>query len=165
MVLPDKAIIRPDASRDEIISFYSEQGKLPHPFAPFSFALNASHSSSTPSTPSTEMLDKRTSTLSFSASAARLPASPSHSRSSSVHDSIRESFFRGSGHLRTGSALSTGSRFSVFSTGSSTGGRNSESVSGVRQRQVRQIFMPILPDELTLTLGESVSILRSFDDG
>lgn len=159
--MPDKAIIRPDASRDEVISFYSEQGKLPKAFAPFSFALNASHPSS-PSSSMSDMHDKRASTQSFSASAARLPPPPSQSHASlqpNLRDSIRESFF--GGHHRTGSALSVGSRLSVFSTGSSGAG----SMSGVQQRQVRQVFTPILPDELLLTLGESVSILRSFDDG
>ncbi|KAL5486317.1 hypothetical protein ACEPAI_7363 [Sanghuangporus weigelae] len=163
VVMPDKAIIRPDATRDEIISYYSDQGKLPRPFAPFSFALSASHLSSSSSSTAAAQ-DKRVSTQSFSASAARLPPPSPHSRASvqpSLRDSIRESFFGGNGHLRSGSALSGGSRLSVFSTGSSGAG----SMTGVQQRQVRQVFTPILPDELTLTLGESVSILRSFDDG
>ncbi|EJD07141.1 uncharacterized protein FOMMEDRAFT_165738 [Fomitiporia mediterranea MF3/22] len=169
VVMPDKAIFRPDATRDDIVSFYSDQGKLPRPFAPFSFALNVNQAvNQAPSTASssTEIPDKRVSTLSFSASAARLPNSPGRSREStqsSTRDSIRESFFGGR-HARTGSALSGGSRFSAFSTGSSTA-RNSGSAAGLQQRTVRQVFTPILPDEFTLTLGERVSVLRSFDDG
>lgn len=169
IVMPDKQIIRPDASRDEIISFYSEQGNLPRPFAPFSFALNAGNSPS-PSSSTTEFQDKRVSTLSFSASAARLPPSPhSHSRATSalsnMRDSITESFFGGSDrHIRLGSALSNTTRLSVLSTGSSLPS-SPVSGTGIQQRPVRQLFTPILPDEPVLALGERVSVLRSFDDG
>ncbi|KAL5526280.1 hypothetical protein ACEPAF_8003 [Sanghuangporus sanghuang] len=154
-----ESVVMPDKGS----SHGGRMGKLPRPFAPFSFALSASHLSSSSSSTAAAQ-DKRVSTQSFSASAACLPPPSPHSRASlqpSLRDSIRESFFGGNDHTRSGSALSGGSRLSVFSTGSSGAG----SMTGVQQRQVRQVFTPILPDELTLTLGESVSILRSFDDG
>lgn len=43
---------------------------------------------------------------------------------------------------------------------SSTGG----SISGV-SRKVRQIFDPVLPDELLVRIGEPVTLVQSFDDG
>ena len=161
IAMPDKAIIRPEASREEIYSYYEQQGNIPRPFAPFSFALNAGHTSSPAST---EIKDKRMSTQSFSASAARLPSlSPTHVDShSSLRDSIADSFF---GHGRSVSALSAGTRLSVFSTGSAANTESLSTTIGVQQRTVRQIFTPILPDELSLAISEHVSILRSFDDG
>ena len=70
-------------------------------------------------------------------------------------------------HLRSGSSTSFGGvRFSVLSTGSSLGGESyTNSTQGVSSRLIRQVFTPILPDELQLTLGERITILRSFDDG
>lgn len=35
VVLPQKAVLRKDASREEIIEYYSAEGSLPRPFAPF----------------------------------------------------------------------------------------------------------------------------------
>ena len=35
IIMPEKVILRPDASRDEIIEHYAAEGKLPRPFAPF----------------------------------------------------------------------------------------------------------------------------------
>ena len=104
------------------------------------------------------------STQSFSASAARFPSlSPTRVDSQySTRDSIADSFF---GHGRSASALSAGTRLSVFSTGSSANTESLSTTLGVQQRTVRQIFTPILPDELLLNIGEQVSILRSFDDG
>lgn len=162
IIMPNKTIIRPDATREQIYSFYEEQGNIPRPFAPFSFALNAGHSSSPP--PSTEVKDNRMSTQSFSASAARFPSlSPTRVDSQySTRDSIADSFF---GHGRSASALSAGTRLSVFSTGSAANTESLSTTIGVQQRTVRQIFTPILPDELLLNIGEQVSILRSFDDG
>lgn len=233
VVLPDKAIIHPDASPGDILEYYTQQGTLPRPFAPFSFALNAGqgitsgNSSSTssqtavemnmPTLPFTDLPDKRVSTQSFSASAARLPPSPTSpthrfpSRfalgagserpesalapsqgQAETRDSIAESFFNVEGrpsmdgrassargsfmglgpigsvvrHLRSGSSTSFGGiRFSVLS-GTSLGGESyTNSVRGVSSRLVRQVFTPILPDELHLALGECVTVLRSFDDG
>ncbi|THH07323.1 hypothetical protein EW145_g3465 [Phellinidium pouzarii] len=172
VVMPDKAVMRPDASRDKILNYYKDQGTMPRPFPPFSFSLNVVHnpsrmSSLSPATKS-EPKDNRVSTLSFSASAARLPSpsaslvKSSHPRisiSGSVRDSIRESFFGASDRPRSTFSLSGGSRLSVLSQNSSLRS------SGMQQRAVRQLFTPILPDELMLSLGERVSVLRSFEDG
>ena len=35
----------------------------------------------------------------------------------------------------------------------------------LKTRAVRQVFTPILPDELVLALGERVGVVRAFDDG
>jgi hypothetical protein len=50
--------------------------------------------------------------------------------------------------------LSTVSSFSAAS-----------SSRGVEGRKVRQLFSPVLPDELVLSLGERVTVVKSFDDG
>ena len=34
IIMPERAVLRPGASRDEILEHYSAQGKLPRPFAP-----------------------------------------------------------------------------------------------------------------------------------
>lgn len=183
IVMPDKATVRPDASREEIISYHEEQGTLPRPFAPFSFALNATHgvspsvsSVNPPSSRANATIgsrtdsyidstimppDNRASTLSFSASAARMPHA--HARQSSVfsalRDSIRDSFF----NLYVHSARSS-ARLSTLSSASSAVSRFS-GAPGVQMRRVRQTFTPILPDEPTLVLGERVALMRAFDDG
>lgn len=183
VVLPAKAVYRPGASREEIISYHEEQGLMPRPFAPFSFALNAAHGSSSSMSSTLQgssahskggstldgsgdnfmvegkgriSIDKRVSTQSFSASAARLH--PVHKRNSSmfsaIRDSIRDSFFGLGVPNRPGSVMSAVSNSSSqLSTG------------GVQTRRVHQIFTPILPDEPTLAVGERVAVLRSFDDG
>lgn len=124
IVLPNKAIIRSDATKEEIISYHEEQGNLPRPFAPFSFALNAANgsSSSTLVPPSSRshtkggasigtigsildsysdspsrptILDNRLSTASFSASAARIGSPGPHARNSSRFSAMYDSI-RGS---------------------------------------------------------------------
>ena len=102
---------------------------------------------------------------------------------SSRRASARGSFMAGLGavgsvvkHLRAGSGASAsgsggfaGLRVSVLSTGSFGGSSYTNSMragaSSTSTRLVRQVFTPILPDELTLTLGERLTILQSFDDG
>ena len=42
---------------------------------------------------------------------------------------------------------------------------NASTVLGIEGRKVRQLFAPVLPDELVLSLGEKVTVVRSFDDG
>jgi len=42
---------------------------------------------------------------------------------------------------------------------------NASTLLGVEGRKVRQLFSPVLPDELVLSLGEKVTVVRSFDDG
>ncbi|KAF8271199.1 hypothetical protein EI94DRAFT_1721104 [Lactarius quietus] len=41
----------------------------------------------------------------------------------------------------------------------------SSSIRGVEGRRVRQLFSPVLPDELVLSLSEKVTVVQSFDDG
>jgi len=36
---------------------------------------------------------------------------------------------------------------------------------GGKGRKVKQLFSPVLPDELVLSLGERVTVVQSFDDG
>lgn len=69
----------------------------------------------------------------------------------------RTSVFRNS--FMSGS--SSQNRFSVMSTASS-----SSSFTAGTARKVRQLFSPVLPDELLLTkLGEHLTVVQSFDDG
>jgi hypothetical protein len=39
------------------------------------------------------------------------------------------------------------------------------SILGAEGRKVRQLFTPVLPDELVLSLGEKVTVVTPFDDG
>ncbi|KAF8986594.1 hypothetical protein BDQ17DRAFT_1436194 [Cyathus striatus] len=72
--------------------------------------------------------------------------------------SNRSSFFRNSFM----SASSGQNRFSVMSTNSSL---DTNPTTGTK-RKVRQMFTPVLPDELLLTsLGEHLTVVQSFDDG
>jgi hypothetical protein len=41
----------------------------------------------------------------------------------------------------------------------------SSTILGVEGRKVRQLFSPVLPDELVLSLSERVTVVQSFDDG
>ena len=42
---------------------------------------------------------------------------------------------------------------------------NVSSMFGVEGRKIRQLFSPVLPDELVLSLGEKVTLVKAFDDG
>ncbi|KAJ3859032.1 hypothetical protein EV359DRAFT_51436 [Lentinula novae-zelandiae] len=53
------------------------------------------------------------------------------------------------------------SRFSVISSTSSV---DSSPTTGT-VRKIRQVFNPILPDELLVILGEKLNVIQSFDDG
>ncbi|KAI9000631.1 hypothetical protein BD414DRAFT_532483 [Trametes punicea] len=124
VVMPERAVLRPGASRDEIIEHYAAEGKLPRPFAPYS-----------------------------------------PKRSMDTEDAVAEAMNRDSARpSSTGSWLSPGllagsrsSHMSVMST--------SSSLSGTTQRKVRQIFDPVLPDELVVVLGESLTVVQNYDDG
>ncbi|KAF7330499.1 hypothetical protein MVEN_02489300 [Mycena venus] len=60
------------------------------------------------------------------------------------------------------SSLATSNRFSVISSSSSV---DSTPTTGT-PRKVRQLFSPVLPDELLLTsLGERLTVVQAFDDG
>ncbi|TFK49604.1 hypothetical protein OE88DRAFT_1809337 [Heliocybe sulcata] len=124
IVMPAKTVIRPDASRNEILDYYSSQGTMPKPFRPFSFAMNAP---------------------------LVVPPSPTHDGKrgsvSSFLSATRNSFL-GGGNRR----LSTAS--TVSSLGDAGG-----------KRKVRQVFDPVLPDELVLSLEEQLTVVQSYDDG
>lgn len=124
IVLPDKAILRPNATRDEIIGHYTAEGTLPLPFAPFMGASPIS------------------------------PISPEGKRKSTASwiSFNRDSFLSPNSPRR--------SRFSISSMGS-----NASSIATGSQRKVRQLFNPVLPDELVISLGQQLNIVNSFDDG
>ncbi|KAJ7475775.1 hypothetical protein FB451DRAFT_256326 [Mycena latifolia] len=64
--------------------------------------------------------------------------------------------------VRHSSASSLSNRFSVISSSSSV---DSTPTTG-SPRKVRQLFSPVLPDELLLTgLGERLTVVQAFDDG
>lgn len=75
----------------------------------------------------------------------------------SSNESPRSSWIRYSGASSIAS-----SRFSVISSSSSV---DSAPTAG-SPRKVRQLFSPVLPDELLLTgLGERLTVVQAFDDG
>ena len=57
------------------------------------------------------------------------------------------------------SFMSSHSRFSVMS------GTSTISTTSGTTRKVRQLFEPVLPDELLPSLGEQLTVVQSFDDG
>ncbi|OSD06411.1 hypothetical protein PYCCODRAFT_930492 [Trametes coccinea BRFM310] len=126
VVMPERAVLRPGASRDEIIEHYAAEGKLPRPFAPYAPKLSID-----------------------------------------TEDAVAEAMKRDSGRpSSTASWLSPGllagsrnSRMSVMSTSSSLASANAT------QKKVRQIFDPVLPDELVVALGESLTVVQNHDDG
>ncbi|EIW57399.1 uncharacterized protein TRAVEDRAFT_125848 [Trametes versicolor FP-101664 SS1] len=128
VVMPDKAVLRPDASREEIIEHYSSAGALPRPFAPF--APRASMDGG----------DAEGAGADFTSSG----------RPMSTASWLPPGLLAGN----------RGSRISIMSTNSSIGG-----ASGTTQKKVRQVFDPVLPDELVIALGQSLTIVQEFDDG
>jgi hypothetical protein len=79
----------------------------------------------------------------------------SHSRADSGdRRSWRSSLFALGGGLRNSQSRPS----SVASTLSVASG-------GATRRKVRQLFGPVLPDELVLALGEGLTVLHSYDDG
>ena len=128
VVMPERAVLRPGATREEILEHYSSQGNLPRPFALFQPRQSAdfAHDSDLPLSSSRPV-----------SGASWIPPSLS---------------LGGSRDSRRMSAMSTAS--SVLS-----------GASGATQRKVRQLFDPVLPDELVVSLGETLTIVQSFDDG
>ncbi|KAF9648734.1 hypothetical protein BDM02DRAFT_2068285 [Thelephora ganbajun] len=120
IVMPSRALTRPNTTKQEILDHHANEGNLPRPFAPFSFALQAG---------TTPPVEKRGSTA-------------------SVLTVSRDSFL---------SLYSHSSRFSTASTISSSSQSN--------RRKVQQLFDPVLPDELVVSLGERLTVMQSFDDG
>ncbi|KAI0370397.1 hypothetical protein BV20DRAFT_297303 [Pilatotrama ljubarskyi] len=125
VVMPERAVLRPGASRDEIIEHYTAEGKLPRPFAPFAPKP----------------------TIDAEAAAAADLSALDSGRPSSTASWLSPGILAGSRN----------SRMSVMSTSSSLG--------GTTQKKVRQIFDPVLPDELVVTLGQSLTVVQDFDDG
>ena len=129
IVMPHQNIIRPDATKDEIMRYHTETGTMTRPFS------NAASSTLPP--PSIHGA-RPISTVSFLSAGG--DTSPR-----------RGSFFSFAGS-RPVSSLSTHSA-------------SSSTILGVEGRKVRQLFAPVLPDELVLSLGEKVTVVQSFDDG
>ena len=137
IVLPQQNIIRPDATKDEILKYYMANGTIPRPFS-----MTASGGGSTLVSPTTPYSapGRPISTVSFLSAATRTP-------------SPRRTSFFGFGGSRPASVAS-----STFSAVSSA-------LGGADRRKVRQLFSPVLPDELVISLGEKVTVVKSFDDG
>jgi len=126
IVMPSREIVRPDATKDEILRHHSENGTMTRPFSTTIAALS----------PGGLTTSRPLSTVSFMSTAT--PPSP-----------------------RRNSVFSFGTRVqstaSVYSVASS--------FRGVQGRKVHQLFSPVLPDEVVLSLGEKVTVVKSFDDG
>lgn len=143
--MPSRAY-RADASDAEIVQYHASTDTLPKPF---SFALSAS--SSPPPSPG-----------------AHTPAAPSHGSAPSIsivpetdRRSWRSSVFNaGRGSFLSVSGRASSARDSVASS-LELGGH----AGGASRRKVRQLFNPVLPDELVLALGEALTVVHSYDDG
>ncbi|KAI9463250.1 hypothetical protein BJY52DRAFT_73414 [Lactarius psammicola] len=129
IVMPHRDIVRPDATKDEILRYHMTSGTMTRPFS------NAASSTLAPSSPRAATV-RPISTVSFLSAGDATP---------------RRSSFLNFGNSRPVSSAST---YSVAST-----------ILGVEGRKVRQLFSPVLPDELVLSLGEKVTVVQSFDDG
>ncbi|PIL35717.1 hypothetical protein GSI_02447 [Ganoderma sinense ZZ0214-1] len=128
VVMPERAVLRPGASREEILEHYSSQGSLPRPFAPFQARGSAD----------------------FATEPGLHPPSRPASGASWIPPSLS---LGGSRDSRRMSAMSMSS--SILSGAS----------GGATQKKVRQLFDPVLPDELVVSLGETFMVVQSFDDG
>lgn len=138
IVMPNKTIVRPDATKDEIIKFHVDNGTITRPF---SFAMNAGLVPPPSPGRSGSSGSRPVSTISWVGE--HLPIPNRSSRNSS--------FFSAATRVRS----------SVYSTHSSQTGTG----AGTEGRKVRQLFSPVLPDELVISLGEKVTVMQSFDDG
>ena len=118
--MPSRVLTRPNATKQEIVNYHANEGNLPRPFAPFSFALQAGNT----------------------------PPAVKRNSTASVLTISRDSFLSMGSH---------NNRFSIASTISSSSQSN--------RRKVQQVFGPILPDELVVSLGERLTVMQSFDDG
>lgn len=127
VVMPERAVIRPGASRDEILEHYTAEGKLPRPFAPL---LAPPPSSLNPDSMSPG--GRPLSTASWSSRVMSMSMSGS----------------RASNRMSTMSALSATS-----------------SLGSPAQKKVRQVFDPVLPDEIVVSLGETLTVVQRHDDG
>ncbi|KII89878.1 hypothetical protein PLICRDRAFT_40059 [Plicaturopsis crispa FD-325 SS-3] len=91
---------------------------------------------------------------------------PSRARSPSIYSTassgssspVQPAFTRESSYSVTSGGA--GSRFSMLSAASS------QTATAGHARKVRQLFNPVLPDELLIThVGERLTVVQSFDDG
>ncbi|RXW24285.1 hypothetical protein EST38_g1580 [Candolleomyces aberdarensis] len=126
-------------SREEILQYHRQSGNFPKPFT--------LRGPASPSSPSFLAPPDRLSGF----SGGNSPVSPN--RDSRV-SWVRHSFM---------SAASGLNRYSVSSSVASSFG--AEPTTG-QARKVKQLFQPVLPDELLLTkVGEQLTVVQSFDDG
>lgn len=132
--MPNKTIVRPDATKDEIIKFHVDNGTITRPF---SFAMNAGLVPPPSPGRSGSSGSRPVSTISWVGE--HLPSPKRASRNSSIFNAA------------------TRITSSIYSSNSSN--------TGAEKRAVRQLFNPVLPDELVISLGEKVSVMQSFDDG
>ncbi|KAI0711961.1 hypothetical protein C8T65DRAFT_574793 [Cerioporus squamosus] len=132
VVMPERAVLRPGASRDEILQHYTAEGKLPRPFAPFA-----------PPSPSTCV-------GSAHSGMDMLPSGRPSSTSSWLSPIFPLAGSRSSRRFSNMSAMS---------------GTSSIGSIGASQKKIRQIFDPVLPDELVVSLGETLRLVQQHDDG
>ena len=134
VIMPERAVLRPGASRDEIIEHYAASGKLPRPFAPFApqprASLDGDELQPPPSLAQKTPAGRPASTASWLPPAIAFGGSRDRSSAISVSSSI----------------------------GSAASGAGA-------QKKVRQVFDPVLPDELVVSLGESLTVVQQHDDG
>ena len=135
IVLPLQEVIRPDASTDEIWRYHMANGTMTRPFSTEASTLVQPMSPKSLGVPTPS---RPVSVVSFQSAAGRSP-------------SPRRTSFFGFGNRPTSVASSVMS--------------NVSSMFGVEGRKVRQLFSPVLPDELVLSLGEKVTLVKAFDDG
>jgi hypothetical protein len=127
IILPNQDIVRPDATKDDILRYHIENGTMTRAFS------SASSTLAPPTPPG--FSSRPVSVVSFTSTDG--PPSPRHNL-----------FNLGNRRLSTVSSFSVASSF-----------------RGIEGRKVRQLFSPVLPDELVLSLGEKVTVVKSFDDG
>lgn len=134
--MPHKNVLPPNATNDEIMQYHLASGTMTRPF------FMSPGAGSVPARPPSPTVAVRPiSTVSFVSPVGRSP-SPR-----------RASFFSFGG----GNANRPTSMASTFS--------NVSTIIGGENRKIRQLFAPVLPDELVVSLGERVMVIRSFDDG
>ncbi|RPD61184.1 hypothetical protein L226DRAFT_545602 [Lentinus tigrinus ALCF2SS1-7] len=136
VIMPERAVLRPGASRDEILEHYAAEGKLPRPFAPFAPAAP----------PPALAVDTSIGPV----GAGMLPSG----RPSSTSSWLSPVF-----------PLASGRNSRRFSAMSAMSGTSSIGSNGATQKKVRQVFDPVLPDELVVSLGETVTLVQQHDDG
>ncbi|KAH9987284.1 hypothetical protein BJV74DRAFT_501634 [Russula compacta] len=104
-----------------------------------------------------------TMTRPFSVSSTLAPPSPKGTTSRPISIvSFRSGGAAGGGiSPRRTSFFSFGNRPSSMASTCSA----ASTMFGVEGRKVRQLFNPVLPDELVLSLSERVTVVKSFDDG